>query len=385
MKSLLHLSLLGCASIVVNALFAAPASAQFIGGGFAVPGFTTPFGNSFQLNYYQRTRNNVNNGFQPNLSVAYAAYGPIGYGIVNRYSNLWVPAPFQGNSSYSGYMTGSVRPNDTTSRDFARAQQQAALARTNPVVARNAIYDQWAYEKLGVVGLPAIKPGDAAPAALIKALAGASEADIASGESLNHIVVGIVAAEKKGKADSAFLPPNLLAPIRFSGPPAADAINLLRQVGSLKFPAAFDDDAFAELRPVLEKDIAAAAAPVLLGKAVEQAKVLKLEADVKKARAVFDPKTRNFEFEDAFAARRFLNQLDTVVEVLKGGGSSGLIDPRWTTEGTSVADLVKHLVKNKLLFGPAPSGEENAYIALHRGLAAYLYALNESQKAPPKK
>ena len=84
------------------------------------------------------------------------------------------------------------------------------MAKLNLNGARNAIYDQWAYEKLGVTGVPGVKAGEDAPAALIKALNGANEADINSGVALNHIVVGVVAAEQKGKSNSAFLPPNRL-------------------------------------------------------------------------------------------------------------------------------------------------------------------------------
>ncbi|HEY3789220.1 MAG TPA: hypothetical protein VGL71_10210, partial [Urbifossiella sp.] len=327
-------------------------------GGFGVPGF----------------------GYSYNLS------GPVGFGIAARMFNQIYPPTSYNYGGYGGYMSGGTGGAGAANRNFARAQQQAAYAaRATPVPARNAIYDQWAYEKFDGIGLPGVKAGEEAPAALIKALNGATEAEVASGESLNHIVVGIVAAEKKGRANSAFLPPNLLNQVRFSGSPAAEAINLIRQVGKLQFPKAFDNEAFAEVRPALEKDLAAVAGPTVLGKAVDPAKVAKLQADVAKARAILDPLTRNLEFADATAARRFLNQLETTVSVLKGGNGSGLIDPRWATEGTSVADLVKHLIKNKLLFGPVPKGEEEAYLALHRGLAAYLFVLNESQKPAVKK
>jgi hypothetical protein len=375
MKRVLFTGLLGCAAATA---FPAPASAQiFVGGGVRVPGVPTYGNMNFQ---YQRT------GFVSvgGISFGYNFAGPVGYGIYNnRFRNNYSQPGFLAPSS-SGYLAGGVRANGAAAREFGMAQQQAAAMRNAPA-ARTAIYDQWAYEKLGVVGVPGIKPGEDAPAALLKALNGASEAEIASGEALNHIVVGIVAAEKKGKAASAFLPPNLLAQLRFAGSNAADAVNLLRQVGNLQLPAAFDADAFAKLKPELEKDLAAAAAPVLLGKPADFNKVAKLEADAAKARAALDPITRTLEFEDATAARRFLNQLDAAVASLKAPNTSGLIEPKWNTEGTSVADLVKYVVKNKLLFGPAPKGEEDAYAALHRGLATYLVGLHESAKPAPKK
>lgn len=375
MKRLLLTGMLGCAAATA---FPAPASAQiFVGGGVRVPGVPTYGNMNFQ---YQRT------GFVSvgGISFGYNFAGPVGYGIYNnRFRNNYSQPGFLAPSS-SGYLAGGVRANNAAAREFGMAQQQAAAMRNAPA-ARTAIYDQWAYEKLGVVGVPGIKPGEDAPAALLKALNGASEAEIASGEALNHIVVGIVAAEKKGKAASAFLPPNLLAQLRFAGSNAADAVNLLRQVGNLQLPAAFDADAFARLKPELERDLAAAAAPVLLGKPADFNKVAKLEADAAKARAALDPITRTLEFEDATAARRFLNQLDAAVAALKAPNTSGLIEPKWNTEGTSVADLVKYVVKNKLLFGPAPKGEEDAYVALHRGLATYLVGLNENAKPAPKK
>ena len=78
-----------------------------------------------------------------------------------------------------------------------------------PEPAKDAIYDQWAYEKLGVMGLPSLKDGDK-PELLDKALAQTDEHELASGDALNHILVAIVAAENKGaKGPSAFLPPQL--------------------------------------------------------------------------------------------------------------------------------------------------------------------------------
>jgi hypothetical protein len=290
--------------------------------------------------------------------------------------------------TYSSYMTGGVnRPgHELASRDIARAQAAAAALRANPIAARNAIYDQWVYEKYGMMGLPALTTDENAPAALTNALTAPNAAEVASGEALNHVLVATIAAEKKGaKAESAYLAPNLLAEVRFSGPPAADAINILRQAGKLNFPAAFDNGPLAEVRPALDRDFAAAAAPVLAGKPADSARVAKLEATLKATRAKLDPLIKDMDFEAATAARRLLNQMDVAVGVLKGPGTAGLIDPRWATEGTSVADLAKFMAKNKLLFGPVTKGNEDAYLALHRALATYLVLLNEHLKPAPKK
>ncbi|MDB5313617.1 MAG: hypothetical protein JWO38_7819 [Gemmataceae bacterium] len=361
------------------------APAQFWGGygragtvqfGFpGTPGFGFP-----QFNYSQRFSVQIGP-----ISYSEGYYGPVGYWMMNQRRQALYAASYSPLYSFnsSGYMSGGVRNPGTENlqRNFARAQQLVAT-QSNPTAARNAIYDQWAYEKLGGASLPELKTGEA-PAALVKAMAATREADVASGEALNHVMVAVVAAEPKGgKVDSAYLPPNLLNEVRFAGPPAADAVNLIRQAGRLNIPAVFDDGPLADVRPDLERDFAAAAAPVLAGKASDQAKVGKLEAAVKKARAILDPLTTKLEFEDAIAARRLLNRMDTAVTVLKGSGTAGLVDPRWGTEGANVADLVKYMTKNKVLFGPVGKGNEDAYLALHHGLVAYLYGLNDSQPKP---
>ena len=219
---------------------AIPAASQaqiFVGGGVRVPGVPT-FGN-MNFQYHRSGFASVGSPIGPRISFGYSFSGPVGYGIYNSRFRDNTPNSFLA-PSYSGYMSGGVRPNDAAARDFGLAQRQAAAMRNAPA-ARTAIYAQWAYEKLGVVGVPGVKAGENAPEALIKALSGATEAEIASGEALNHIVVGIVAAEKSAKANSAFLPPDLLAQLRFAGSNAAEGINFLRQVGTLSFPAAFEN------------------------------------------------------------------------------------------------------------------------------------------------
>lgn len=314
-------------------------------------------------------------------------YGPVGYWVQTRWNQAGYAAMYA-PMNYSGYISAGVRNPalEAQNKDFARAQQAAAM-RANPVAARTAIYDQWAYEKLGTAGLPGLKTAPEQPEALLEAMSAPDESQVVSGEALNHLLVASAAAidKKKVKIDSAFLPPNLLASIRFSGSPAADAVNLIRQAGQQPLPAAFTRPELAAMGQEIERDLAAAAAPILAGKPAAPDRVLKLELVARQARKALEPVTANLEFEDAIAARRFLNQLDGVVKTLKGSGTSNLIDPKWTTEGTNIADLVNYMTKNKLLFGPAEQGSEDVYFALHRGLVAYLYVLGGEEHRLEKK
>ncbi|MDB5313616.1 MAG: hypothetical protein JWO38_7818 [Gemmataceae bacterium] len=326
------------------------------------------------------------NPMNPSYNASYSSAAT--YYYLNRYGQAGYSSyamPSTGYSSYpGGYMTGGVRSPayDSASLNFSRAQQAAAVE-PSLTGGRRAVDDQRTYEQRGAAGLPGSQLEENSTA-LAKALAGTDPTKLTSGESLNQILAAVIAAQGKGgKAESAHLPPNLLAEVRFAGGPNATAVNLLRTAGKLEFPAAFDDGPLAALRPVLARDFAAAAAPVLAGKAADGAKVAALEATVKKVGETLNPLIRGMDFEAAIAARRFLNQLDDTVTALKTPAAAGLIDPSWAAEGTSVADLVRRMAKNKLQFGPAAKGAEEVYAALHHGLAAYLLALG--QNVQPKK
>jgi hypothetical protein len=282
----------------------------------------------------------------------------------------------------SGYLSGSIGRYESTSavqRDFARAQRDAAELWGNPEAVKRMISDQWAYEKIGLA--PAAPGLGKAPAdALAVALRASTESEVASGEALNHILAAIVTAEAKGaKGVSAFLPPQVLSDVRFAGP-AGETLNLLRLSGRLPFPAAFDDPTLRPLREAIERDFAAAATPVLAGKPPEPAKLTALEATLAKMEKVAPPILRELSFQEAIAARRFLNQLAGAIRTLKAGGVTGLVNAAWATEGTNVANLVKHMTKFKIQFGPAAEGNEPSYLALHRGLATYLFVLSQPKK-----
>ena len=282
----------------------------------------------------------------------------------------------------SGYMSGSIGRYDTArvQRDFAKAQRDAAELWGNPEAVKRMISDQWAYEKIGLA--PAVPGAGKAPAdALAASLRATTEAEVASGEALNHILAAIVTAEAKGaKGVSAFLPPQVLDEVRFAGP-AGETLNLLRQSRRLPFPDAFDDPALRELRAAVERDFAAVAAPILAGKPPEAAKLAALEASLAKLEAAAAPIMRDRSFQEAIAARRFLNQFASSGTDSQRRRRDRPRQPRpGRTEGTNVANLVKHMTKYKIQFGPAREGNEPSYLALHRSLSTYLFVLSQPKK-----
>jgi hypothetical protein len=299
--------------------------------------------------------------------------------------NMGYSAPYSwsgGRVPSTGYMSGSSGRYDSYSvqRDFEKAQRDATLNWRSPGAAKNLISNQWAYEKIGMTPAAAAAAAKDTSDSLINALHARTETEVASGEALNHILAATVVAEAKGgKGVSAFLPPQVLGDVRFAGK-AGEALDLLRQAGRLPFPAAFDTPELRPMRDAIERDFAALAAPMLLGKPYESGKLAILEADLKKTELASPVVIREQSFEDAIATRRFLNQLAGLTRTLRAGGTTGLLNPAWATDGTSVADLVKHMAKYKIQFGAAPEGNEPSYLALHRALTTYLFVLSQPKK-----
>jgi hypothetical protein len=332
------------------------------------------------------------NGYAAGLNLGISSptpYGQMSFSYIApinlnySYSGGYSP----GYSSGSGYLTGgSYSAYDTygLQMDIANAQNAGARARRNQDEARDLIDAQWAYEKLGVTGKVALTGAQEQAEELQKALLVKDEAEIASGAALNRILIAIVVAEGKGaKGIAAFLPPRLLDDLRFKGfkgEASADLLNMVRQTGKIPFPNNFPGDSLAALQAQVEADFASTIAPLQNGKAVDLNKVNKLEASLKKLEAAAPPVIRSLPFDDAIAARRFLNQFDSAIKALKSSNLAGLINPKWATDGISAADLVKHMTKYKLMFAPAPIGGEGSYITLHKAMATYLFVLTQAKK-----
>lgn len=296
----------------------------------------------------------------------------------------WAPG---GARVSTGYMSGGSSSTTimlNAQREMERAQRSATTARIFPGAngGKNAVDEEWNYEKFGAVGIPGgLKAVTDHPDALVKALSITDEQDLISGEALNQILVALNAAESKGaKGPSAFLPPQLLAEVRFTGPPAADAVNFLLQGGKLMFPVAFDDPRLKEVREELEKDFIAVATPLRDGKLPEPMKLTKLGFSLQRAQDLAAPVIQDLPFDEAVASRRFLNRLEIALIAFKAPNSFLMFNPAWTSEGGSVGELVKQMTKFKLQFGPAPLEGGDSYVALHKGLSTYLFVLTQPKK-----
>jgi hypothetical protein len=317
-----------------------PSIYRFMYGGMTFPSPTGGYGFAVQRQYFFTT--NLRPFHLPVYIDPKIAYG-YAYG------------------THAGSMMGGV--NALAVREQFAIQQAQRVARLD-AGARMQVFDQWSADR-GSRPIDAERLKNLTPA-VRDAIVAPSDGDVASGKTLNELVQAIHHMKLGGaKAETPFLPPEVLDRITFAGGPAADALNLLRS-GELEFPAALRATEYDSLRRAIEKDVASAQNQVHSGKRVDFYLIEQIEANVRKLKAKAEPVINT----DA-AAAAFLERMEGIAKYLKSPEGSALIVPTWQTVGVSLEDLTQFMNRHQIRFGPSRTGNEAAYAALHRGMVGY--------------
>ncbi len=279
-----------------------------------------------------------------------------------------------------GYVSGGTSSTYAAmmQRTFEAAQRAAQQAWSDPEAARRLIAGQFAYERAEAVSPAAPAPRPLA-ADIVQALSPPHEQLITSGEALNTLLHALRSVDLRSVEGAAvYLPPQLLRELRFAGP-KGELINLLRRIGTMPVPEVFHHEAARNAKDAFERDFAAIALAILGGKAPERTAVARMEASLQRLEAVAAEQIRQLPFDDAIAARRFLNQMAQVVALLKSANVAQLWNGNWDALGLSAAELVRHMIKHDLRFAAATPEGEAAYVALHRALVM-LYVASHTPK-----
>ena len=75
---------------------------------------------------------------------------------------------------------------------------------------------------------------------------------------------------------------------------------------------------------------------------------------------------------DYITAKHFLNDLENTVKVLQDPKVSNYLTGKWSAKGNTVAELSTSMTRQGLKFAPATNNDEEAYMALHQAMLAYL-------------
>jgi hypothetical protein len=199
--------------------------------------------------------------------------------------------------------------------------------------------------------------------------------EIWSAKALNDLLDDLQKLQgRQVKGPQINLDPDVLRRVNVTSGKAGTNIGLLRDVQdgrSLTWPLAL-----LELLPKGERERVEGVAREALREAVaargvDGEKIRTLEATIGRLQEQLRRKIGRLPPAQYLEASRFLREFEDAVRLLRSP-EAGRSIVRSSPQGGTVEALVRYMTSQGLLFAPAVSGDENAYLALQRALAAYV-------------
>ena len=203
--------------------------------------------------------------------------------------------------------------------------------------------------------------------------------EIWSGQALNTVLADL--AFKRGQEPESPLPSialdaDILHHLNFTASQGHGNPGLLKNEGRLSWPTALKETLYQANRDLLN-DLA----PVLYAQAVagrvDSGTLQQMSQTALQLQRQVAGNIRDMTPAQYGEARRFLGHLEEALKLLRqpNAGSYYAAD---FAQGTTIGQLVHHLVRKGWCFAPAVPGDEAAYVAVHRALVAYDLALSQA-------
>jgi hypothetical protein len=197
--------------------------------------------------------------------------------------------------------------------------------------------------------------------------------EIWSGEALNFLLDQAQKVQARmGPGQDVPLDASVLRRINVTSGPTSGNAGLLREGGKLSWPLPLRSEAFQEDRQRLDS---------LMPQAIQQAsKGAQVNADTLDSmiQTVNDLNNRIRENiasmtpGDFSRAQRFIREVNSGIQMLQNPNASKYISGQWAATGENVSQLVQDMTRKGLRFAPATDGDQSAYVAVQRGMSAYV-------------
>jgi hypothetical protein len=310
-------------------------------------------------------------------------YGGLLGGQTNPYGNVGASSASQspnGNGGYGSsyyetpegaYLRGTAELANSQGKWMA-SLQRASLSKEQTsqarIETRRKKFDEYVYERSRTPTFEANREASSSQR-LMQSLSHPAEGDILSGQALNDILADVAKTDEgAARGPVATLDNDLLQHINVTSGKGGSA-GLLKKDGRLTWPTALLADGFKTDRELIGELIPQARRDALSGR-VDAGAVKELAAVTERMRQRLKADMSDLAAKQYIEAGRFLAQLDDAVRVLGRPDAQSFIS-RQNAEGKDVVELARYMTQQGLRFAPAGPGDEGAYAALHRALAAY--------------
>jgi hypothetical protein len=196
--------------------------------------------------------------------------------------------------------------------------------------------------------------------------------EIWNGMALNTLLTATLQADtQRGPGPSIPLDPDSVHHINVTSGATSGSVGMLRDGGKLKWPlpltrAPYEADRarVTELAPLAYKQASSGQVqPDVLQGLTDSAN--SLNDLISRHVADLTPK----EYSQG---KSFVRELNGTIAALQDPSVSNYITRKWAPRGNTVGELVNEMNRQGLKFAPAVAGDEAAYMAVYRGMVAYL-------------
>jgi hypothetical protein len=297
-------------------------------------------------------------------------------------------AGYEGGSTGEGYGSLLLGAADLTraNAEYQALIQQAKLTRQEAIrssfLTRRAAIEEYEYERGHWPDPEKIRQAELSRERY-RARNGPPLTDVCSGHALNVLLRDLIDLQGRGTLGANVpLAKDTLKSINLTAGDIRGDVGLLTDKGPLQWPLPLQGEGFKEAREDLERRLKEAVDAASIGHKTPDPGILNdLNADWKKLSDALDASASKFSPGEYIEARRYLKLVDNTVTALRGRNASSYFNGSWTAKGRNVSELVSFMADKGLWFAAAKPGDERAYQALYRAMAAFDASIPDTNDA----
>jgi hypothetical protein len=317
------------------------------------------------------------------LNNPYAAPYPGSLGYAGSlYANPYSGSGY-GYDPYGGFLRGSAEVIKAQGT-FAQDQQKALLTReqiqSERVANRRKLVEQYLYER-DKLPTPEDERERTRAQELRRSLTDPPVTEIWSAKALNDLLAELQKQGAKGvmatyRGPKEPLDQDQLKLINVMSTNRGGNIGLLKNGGRLSWPLALTGFEFKEERERLSSLAQDAVKEAEFNNRVDAGTLRQLHEDLDRLQKQLSRSVGELPPSQYIEAKRYLNNLGDALKVLGQPDAGSHLNRKYAAQGKTVPDLVQYMTEHGLRFAAAVAGDEAAYRALHRALAAYAQGLH---------
>jgi hypothetical protein len=195
--------------------------------------------------------------------------------------------------------------------------------------------------------------------------------EVISGKSLNDLLNNIRKLGRLSRGPNISLEDETLKHINLTSPAVSGNVGLLRDGGEFRWPLSLQERIFDDERERLSRNIKAAVDSIKdSGK--DLARLLRdINADITALQNKIDDSTDDLTIAQSLEAKGFIRQLRAAASLLRDPQAAKYFNNSWNAKGRTVAELVDFMTREGLVFAPASTGDEAAYMALYYAVRSF--------------